>query len=69
MDIIEANECLRAWFGRPTKCSFDDEDIGKEEGEASCDNHESGQSLHWKMRMITMRIRKAALHHPSMYLR
>jgi hypothetical protein len=33
IDIIEANECLRAWFGRPEKASFDDKDIGKEEGE------------------------------------
>jgi len=27
VDIIEANECLRAWFGGPTKGSYDDEDI------------------------------------------
>lgn len=33
MDIIEANECLRAWFGRPKKGTFEDKDIGKEEGE------------------------------------
>jgi len=23
MDIIEANECLRSWYGRPEKGSFD----------------------------------------------
>ena len=45
MDIIEANECLRAWFGRPVKGSFDDSNIGREEGETVDDNHESGQSL------------------------
>ena len=45
MDIIEANECLRAWFGRPAKGSFDDNNIGREEGETLDDNHESGQSL------------------------
>src|SRR5579871_2222167 len=45
MDIIEANECLRAWFGRPIKGSFDDSNIGREEGETLDDNHESGQSL------------------------
>ncbi|KAF1956576.1 hypothetical protein CC80DRAFT_548075 [Byssothecium circinans] len=44
MDIIEANECLRAWFGRPTKGSFDDEDIGKEEGEVTDDSHASNQA-------------------------
>jgi hypothetical protein len=26
-DIIEANECLRAWFGKPKKKAFDDETI------------------------------------------
>jgi hypothetical protein len=45
MDIIEANECLRAWFGRPAKGSFDDDNIGREEGETLGDNHESNQSL------------------------
>jgi hypothetical protein len=45
MDIIEANECLRAWFGRPVKGSFDDRNIGMEEGETLDDNHEYGQSL------------------------
>jgi hypothetical protein len=32
-DIIEANECLRAWFGKPKKNTFDDEIIGMNEGE------------------------------------
>ena len=33
MDIIEANKCLRAWFGRPKKGTFKEKDISKEEGE------------------------------------
>jgi len=33
MDIIEANECLRAWYGKPKKGTFDDKVIGVEEGE------------------------------------
>ena len=32
-------------IGRPAKGSFDDGNIGKEEGETLGDNHESGQSL------------------------
>ena len=38
MDIIEANECLRAWYGRPKKHSFEDKDIGQEEGEQWVDH-------------------------------
>ena len=33
MDIIEANECLRAWYRKPRKGSFDEKDIDVEEGE------------------------------------
>jgi hypothetical protein len=33
MDIIEANECLRAWYGKPRKGTFDDKAVGVEEGE------------------------------------
>jgi hypothetical protein len=33
MDIIEANECLRAWYGKPRKGTFDEKDVGVEEGE------------------------------------
>jgi hypothetical protein len=33
IDIIEANECLRAWYGRPKKSTFEDQEIGREEGE------------------------------------
>ncbi len=33
MDIIEASECLRAWYGQPPRRSFDDEAIGAIEGE------------------------------------
>ena len=32
-------------FGRPVKGSFDDDNIGREEGETLDDNHKSGQSL------------------------
>jgi hypothetical protein len=32
MDIIEASECLRAWYGRPARKSFDDNAIGAMEG-------------------------------------
>ena len=42
MDIIEANECLRAWFGRPKKGTFEDKDIGKEEGEVWEEEEEDG---------------------------
>lgn len=34
MDIIEASECLRAWYGRPERKAFDNPDIGLMEGEA-----------------------------------
>ncbi|PVH91001.1 hypothetical protein DM02DRAFT_546699, partial [Periconia macrospinosa] len=30
MDIIEANECLRAWYGKPRKGTFDEKDVGVE---------------------------------------
>ena len=33
MDIIEANECLRHWYGPPRKGTFDDADVGVTEGE------------------------------------
>ena len=33
IDIIEANECLRAWYGKPRKGTFDEKDVGVEEGE------------------------------------
>jgi hypothetical protein len=28
MDIIEANECLRHWYGPPVKGSFDNTEVG-----------------------------------------
>ncbi|KAH8743025.1 hypothetical protein F5883DRAFT_536071, partial [Diaporthe sp. PMI_573] len=34
MDVIEASECLRAWYGRPEQKAFDDSAIGLMEGEA-----------------------------------
>ena len=37
MDIIEASECLRAWYGRPERKAFDSLEIGfleSEEGDA-----------------------------------
>lgn len=33
MDIIEANECLRHWYGLPVKGSFDNAEVGVTEGE------------------------------------
>ena len=33
MDIIEANKCLRHWYGPPRKGTFDNTDIGVIEGE------------------------------------
>ena len=33
MDIIEANECLRHWYGPPRKGTFDSKDVGVLEGE------------------------------------
>jgi hypothetical protein len=35
MDIIEASECLRAWYGRPKCRAFDNPEIGLMEGETS----------------------------------
>ncbi|OBS16824.1 hypothetical protein FPOA_12593 [Fusarium poae] len=34
MDVIEASECLRAWYGRPEQKAFEDSAIGLTEGEA-----------------------------------
>ena len=36
MDVIEACECLRAWFGRPSKPKYDNSVIGELEGELLC---------------------------------
>src|SRR6266702_338071 len=33
MDIIEANKCLRHWYGPPHKGTFDNTDVGVTEGE------------------------------------
>jgi len=33
MDIIEADECLRHWYGPPRKGTFDNIDVGVTEGE------------------------------------
>ena len=33
MDIIEANECLRHWYGPPVKGSFNNTEVGVTEGE------------------------------------
>ena len=35
MDIIEANECLRHWYGPPRKGTFDNTDVGVTEGEST----------------------------------
>ena len=42
MDIIEANECLRAWYGKPRKGTFDDKTVGVEEGEQRDKSGEGG---------------------------
>ncbi|OBS15181.1 hypothetical protein FPOA_13923 [Fusarium poae] len=34
MDVIEASECLRAWYGRPEQKAFEDSAIGLMEGDA-----------------------------------
>jgi hypothetical protein len=34
MGVIEASECLRAWYSRPEQKVFDDSAIGLMEGEA-----------------------------------
>ena len=33
MDIIQANECLRYWYGPPRKGTFNNTDVGVTEGE------------------------------------
>jgi len=33
MDIIEANKCLRHWYGPPRKGTFNNTDVGATEGE------------------------------------
>ena len=33
MDIIEANECLRHWYGPPCKRTFNNTDVGVTKGE------------------------------------
>jgi hypothetical protein len=33
MDIVEANECLRSWYGPPKKNAFDDREVRELEGE------------------------------------
>jgi hypothetical protein len=33
MDIIEANGCLREWYRKPRKGTFDEKDVGVEGGE------------------------------------
>ena len=43
MDIIEANECLRAWYGKPKKGTFDDKAVGIEEGEQWDECGEEGE--------------------------
>lgn len=46
MDIIEANECLRHWFGKPKKDTFDDEVVGILEGEPQT-NRKGSQDSSW----------------------
>jgi hypothetical protein len=42
MDIIEASECLRSWYGPPAQNTFEDTNIGTLEGES--DLHEADQA-------------------------
>ncbi|KAL6406437.1 hypothetical protein AUP68_09231 [Ilyonectria robusta] len=42
MDIIEASECLRAWYGRPERKAFDNSSIGLMEDEARDEAETSG---------------------------
>ena len=44
MDIIEASECLRAWYGRPARKSFDDDAIGAMEGELPANGEEGKEA-------------------------
>jgi hAT family C-terminal dimerisation region len=44
IDIIEASECLRAWYGPPTHRTFDDKTIGVLEGEPPLQENEDTQS-------------------------
>ena len=43
MDIIEASECLRAWYGRPERHAFDNSEIGSMEGETGGEVTSGGQ--------------------------
>ena len=45
IDIIEANECLRAWYGPPVCRTFDDESVGILEGEAPAQEDENIQDI------------------------
>jgi hypothetical protein len=40
MDLIEANGCLRAWYGKPKKGIFDDKAVDIEEGKKWDDSRE-----------------------------
>jgi hypothetical protein len=43
MDVIEASECLRAWYGRPERKAFDNSSIGLMEDEAKGEAGTSGR--------------------------
>jgi hAT family C-terminal dimerisation region len=45
MDIIEASECLRAWYGKPKRKTFDDTDIGLMEGEPPAKKDGDGNEI------------------------
>jgi len=44
VDIIEASECLRAWYGQPARKTFDDEAIGAMEGELPASSEEGKEA-------------------------
>ena len=45
MDIIEASECLRAWYGRPERQAFDNSEIGLMEHETGDEVAADAQSV------------------------
>ncbi|KJZ68940.1 hypothetical protein HIM_08228 [Hirsutella minnesotensis 3608] len=50
IDIIEASECLRSWYGPPVRNTFEDTNIGKLEGESDLrENYQAGDESETKM--------------------
>ncbi|KJZ74785.1 hypothetical protein HIM_05902 [Hirsutella minnesotensis 3608] len=50
IDIIEASECLRSWYGPPVRNTFEDTNIGKLEGESDLrETYQAGDESETKM--------------------